>query len=568
MNSEETEQRISQLHQQLRTLAEQGRYRETVPLAAEVLDLSKGLWSDEENLLVHANSLHINADFYRLSGYHAEAELRYQQALLIYETLFGRDPLEEHAQSLHELACQIADGRIECPNCDPPGLDWNLVKAGLVSQVARGDDLPYYAASQYHLACVYVSTGRLPQALDLMRRAATSDDFMIEQVLSIGSEAQRAAFLRRVQTNTNLFLSLVLSHFLGSPEVVRDGLELVLRRKALGVEALVAQRDAGRDSSRPHVGELVRQVDALRCSIAEKALSDPGPEGVVAYRRSLAELESQRDRLEIKLARQTLYRSSRRRYLNDSLRTIQHSLPLDAALVEFVRFTPFAFDAVPARGEEAWRPPRYLAFVLLGSGTPRLLDLGEASPIDHLIAAFRARVVQRSSGRNLVPAAPAEMSLPSGDHDLAVRAALFDPLLEALGGRRKLVLCPDSELCRVPFGALPAPGGGQLLDVYRICYLGVGRDLCRPARRKAVGTPPLVIADPDFDLGVELPAARPGQPRAGHDADAVPGRRSARLEGSRISFGRLPGTRVEGERVARTLGAQAWFGGLALDGRL
>src|SRR5439155_17706553 len=56
------------------------------------------------------------------------------------------------------------------------------------------------------------------------------------------------------------------------------------------------------------------------------------------------------------------------------------------------RFELFDFQAVPGRGASCWRPARYLAFVL-PAGEPdsvRMIDLGEAGPIDRLVADFRA----------------------------------------------------------------------------------------------------------------------------------------------------------------------------------
>src|SRR5262249_55066381 len=47
-----------------------------------------------------------------------------------------------------------------------------------------------------------------------------------------------------------------------------------------------------------------------------------------------------------------------------------------------------------------------------------------------------------------------------------------------------------------------------------------------------------------------------------------PGRLSRDLDRGRLAFGRLPGTRLEGERVGGLLGVRPWLAGEALEGRL
>lgn len=71
------------------------------------------------------------------------------------------------------------------------------------------------------------------------------------------------------------------------------------------------------------------------------------------------------------------------------------------ALVEVVRFDVFDFTAVPARGEQRWKPARYLAFVI-PAGEPdnvQMVDLGEAEEIDRLIEAFRDSLLREGASR-------------------------------------------------------------------------------------------------------------------------------------------------------------------------
>jgi hypothetical protein len=179
-----------------------------------------------------------------------------------------------------------------------------------------------------------------------------------------------------------------------------------------------------------------------------------------------------------------------------------------------------------------------------------------------------------------------------------LRAAVFDPLAEGLGPCRRLFLAPDGDLNRLPFEVLPLPNGGHLLDVYRLSYVCVGRDVLHfqasSGRQPAAS---LVAADPDFDLdasgdatGPEAPGTAEGAPRRGYwsrlfrrrpaapaHASVAPrpearspaaSRLSRDLNHGRYHFPRLPGTRAEGERIGHRLGLHPLLSGAALEGRL
>ena len=120
----------------------------------------------------------------------------------------------------------------------------------------------------------------------------------------------------------------------------------------------------------------------------------------------LAEWDAQKERLEAELARQIPEMNLEQKLRAADRRAVALGLPEGVALVEFVRFPVFDFQAVPARGEPQWKPARYVAFVLPG-GEPddvQMIDLGEAEPIDRLIADFRAGIIaeaETDDGRDM-----------------------------------------------------------------------------------------------------------------------------------------------------------------------
>ena len=103
-----------------------------------------------------------------------------------------------------------------------------------------------------------------------------------------------------------------------------------------------------------------------------------------------------------------------------------------------------------------------------------------------------------------------------------------------------MFLSPDGDLCRLPFEGLPYQDGRYVIDDFSVSYVSAGRDVLRFTAGLATKTsPPLVAADPDFDLGdAENPAA----------------------DSASEAFEPLPETRVEGEQVARLLGVAPLLG--------
>src|SRR5207249_11972521 len=113
-----------------------------------------------------------------------------------------------------------------------------LQQALEIRRQVLGEGHPNYANSLNNLAGLYIATGRQAEGMNLMKKATTVDDQMIGQIFSIGSERRRMAFLQFIERYLHMFLSLVLQYFYSSPEARNSALDLVLRRKAIGAEAL------------------------------------------------------------------------------------------------------------------------------------------------------------------------------------------------------------------------------------------------------------------------------------------------------------------------------------------
>jgi len=138
---------------------------------------------------------------------------------------------------------------------------------------------------------------------------------------------------------------------------------------------------------------------------------------------------------------------------------------------------------------------------------------------------------------------------------------IFDPLLPVLDSRRYLFLALDGDLTRLPFEVLPMGEELYLLDHYHVRYLSSGRDLLRFKEPASPSSPPLVIADPDYNLEDHSSGAQGRQVYRQQSRDL-------QHSGGEGRFPRLPKTQEEGMQIGKILNVQPRLNKEALKGYL
>ena len=370
--------------------------------------------------------------------------------------------------------------------------------------------------------------GAAADALELSLEACAIDDALVAELLGLGPGRTRVELGERAQRDVDvaLALALTLQEFAGDPGVAGRMLDLVLRRKAITLEAAGAQRKALRSGDRPDLRGPLEELAQIRRSLVDAALAPAMPEtALAAHRRRVTDLEQQRDALEARLARSLPALGLELRLRSADRHAVAAALPAGSALIEYVRYRPRAFGAVTSRSEPDWHPERYAAFVLPagGSGAVLLEDLGPAERID-LVARRFLEAVAGTSGRAVSTRPAGARAGASAGTEL--RACVLDPLLGATAGATHLVLAPVGPLAQLPFEVLPGRDG-RLIDTHLVSYVDVGRDVLRFGDdRTGPAAPPLVLAGPDYG---PAPAGEPG-------------------------FRALDGALAEGRRVAHRLG--------------
>ena len=197
------------------------------------------------------------------------------------------------------------------------------------------------------------------------------------------------------------------------------------------------------------------------------------------------------------------------------IKTIQERLANGQTLVEFVRYHDFDYGSLVG-GKYDWRPDRYAAWIIPAAGDVAHVDLGPAEAVDSAVTRLR-QSIRSASGKQGTIAMDGEIAAAKQfvQQSQQLNELLLDPLRERLQGSQELILSPDSELWMVPWAAMDGDEGRFLLEQFRLRLVLTGRDLIEPESQAADGEeempaeenaapgPPLVLADPDFDLSTK-----------------------------------------------------------------
>jgi hypothetical protein len=210
-----------------------------------------------------------------------------------------REALDNHRRALGERHPDTAIplnglAALYAQTGNPEAAEPLYLEALEISKASLGETHPQYTSIASNLAGLYAATGRAREALELQLSAEASRDALLGNAFAIGSERRRMAYLASVDGELHVFLSLVVTHLAEDPEAVSAALDLVLRRKAIGAEALAVQRDAVLSGRYPQVADRVRELTELRRRIAELTLTGAGDEA----RETLARFQTEREELE------------------------------------------------------------------------------------------------------------------------------------------------------------------------------------------------------------------------------------------------------------------------------
>jgi CHAT domain-containing protein/Flp pilus assembly protein TadD len=433
----------------------------------------KALGKEHPSTALSLNNL---AVFYDQKGDYGKSEALYLRALAIYEKAFGAEH-PDIARTLNNLAGMYSL-KGDYTKAEPL-----MLRALAIREKLLGAEHSLTTFSLNSVAGFYLATGDYAKAIAFQIRANETDERDLARNLASGSERQKLAYLNRYSRVTDTTLTLHLRAAPTNAEIRSAALTRLLRRKGRALDAMTDAIAVLRRHATAEDQSLLDELAEVRSQHANLVTRGPGREGFEQYTASLKALQEAEEQLENRVSK----RSSelRAQVLPITLEAVQQAIPEGAALVEFAAYRPY--DAKTKK----FGATCYAVYLLTHQGEIAFADLGEARPIDQLVADWRNRLRQKESDieRQVKPLAR------------QLDEKIMRPVRQLLGDKRRLLISPDGALNLIPFDALLDEQNHYLVEKYAISYLTSGRDLlrlqtARPSRQAA-----LVFADPDFDSG-------------------------------------------------------------------
>lgn len=453
-------------------------------------------------------------------GNYAEAKARLERSLGIRILKFG-DGHRTVVQSLVRL------GNLAVERGEYARAESFLRRAIVTGKKSLGPTHPLVATALSDMSILYQARGDAARALPFQEESDKIREQRLSLILTTGSEQQRRLYMETLAGQTSIAISLSAVLAPSDAAAARHALTTLLQRKGRVLDVLAGD-----------IGELRRQLDTegtalLNQLTAAQAALAALTTGGDARGPEQTQLEVKIERLEAQISERAARPGAGRSPV--SLNDVQRAIPEGAALVEIARY--WQYDPRGGAGPLAWKDEHYVAYVVRKQGQPTFVDLGLAREIDDRV--YRLRASLRDPRRADVREVAA-----------ATEAKVVRPIRGLLRNTRHVFIAPDSTLNLLPFGALADERRRYLLERYSFTYLTSGRDLLRLRERMQSRQPPIVIANPLFDL-----------PQAASASDGAP-------SGSGRRFEPLKGTAGEAAVLGRLLGVKPLTGAQARESLL
>jgi CHAT domain-containing protein len=385
----------------------------------------------------------------------------------------------------------------------------------------HGENNPELSKYLALLARLYTERGEFAAAEPLYRRSFEVGDRFLTEVLNIGSEGNKLAYLANLEDPIPALLAFQQKAGDRMPAARILAFEAVARRKGRVLDQVRDWRRRIRADSNSAVRSNFQQWEAivecqssLTIALGYRDLRTavgggcelPGTAFEGRYDRLLYDIHA---KWTPALAKQAL----------DALRTLkQRADLLEAALSRDVpdfgsSLSPVTLDRIAEHiaPDEllielvAWQPQdvrggarRYGAFILDREGKLEWIDLGHAAPIDSAVR----DLIESANDWSFSLAAHEKQSAASARNTAqdAIRQlsklvlAPLEPALAQHSALRQLRIGPDGMLTLVPFEALF--DHGFLVERFATSYVSAGRDLVAAETRTETSGPPLIIVSP------------------------------------------------------------------------
>lgn len=497
--------------------SQRGEYSLALPLFQQALEIrKKSLGSAHPD---YGQSLSNLAGLYQSMGEFVLAQALYQQALEVDRKALGENH-PDYAIDLNNLA-GLYDRTGEYVKALPM-----YQQASEIWKKALGEAHPDYAISLNNLAFLQGILKRYSESLAFFLQGQSIVNRNISNVFTIGTEQQKLLFVHRHSSSYFGALSLVHRHFVNNEMALESVLDLVLSRKGIVFDAQARQHGVIARSLDPDAKRLWNELSNQRAMLVKLMQNKPAQMSGEDFQRRVAEFQDNIAKQEGQLAARSALVAEEFKQRKITTKDVAQILGKDAVLVEHVKIRDFDWEH--GKWSDTWR---YLAFILKGDGSVKLVDLGDAEQLEQSVQAALKPigVVGGDSARQ-------------ADATRSLYDKLWQPIASAVGDAQRVVFSPDGLLNLVPFAAMQDKDGHYLIESKQISYVTSGRDLTRGDLGFKPESELYLAANPQFDL-----AAQTG---AGTD-DSMHG--AVRSAGFDMHFSALPGTDEEARQIPHQL---------------
>jgi CHAT domain-containing protein len=347
-----------------------------------------------------------------------------------------------------------------------------------------GRSHPYTIACKCDLAMIKGEIGEYAEAISLFTDANKGRNKVMRNVMGFGSERGKLAYLMTLEKETTQFLTFLVTRAPRDPVAVKEGLNLVLNRKGISLEALSYYQNAfvGYDDE---ARKILKELRYVKGELVRAYYFQPSMREGPSSKALISRLEGEKERLEDMLSRTVDRYALEKKVSGAVVESVSAMMPKRSALVEFVRSDIISYpDSSKQKGGVR---THYLAFVLraMRDADVVLVDLGDAQVIDGLIREYRIAVKERSER---------VYDLAGKLYETVVR-----PWETYVSNTQYVFVSPHGGLCLLPFETLLKHNGRFLIEDYVFHYIPSGRDLMRVSRQRSAKRDAIILAAPDFD---------------------------------------------------------------------
>lgn len=504
-----------------------------------------------------ANCAHNLASCLRDIEKYEESEIFFGEALAIREKILGADHPLTSSTAIEQSGMYMAVGKLDEAGEILEGRQGYDTVSTLRSTPIEAENLLYYwrylSLRDNHQRAFQVAQ----IAFESVAKHFQANSWVLpeEDALKLASLSRRAA---------HKCISSLISLEKPVATDIEKATEVILRTKGQVSDEIFERRRLLTTESDPVISGLAEAYTEQKRNLAQLYVRGRGDQNESDYRELLDSLTEMVTALESNLARKSASFKPRQDSRNITTENIRRSLPDDAVLVEYLKYS----YELPGADQSEFR---YLVAVIDHDEPARITDLGSGDRIDSLVVAYREHLLKLSS------ASHAPLMADSKEYSqiaAALYQAVLEPIRKQLSKRSIILLAPDGTLNLVSFAGLIDNSGKYLVETHAVHYLSSGRELARMKSSYPAGKGLLAIGNPDYDAS---PAERLSQEESRRFAGieetehAGPNLRSGCDYFRGIRLQSLPGTEREVERIkegwmaAQSEKAEAWTGAAATE---